>query len=360
MLQRLSLISLVLLVGLGLFFLALGGVFSTQAEVLSWSMLALVLGYTLDRLLGDPNSWHPIVGMGRLIGWGEHRFNHGSHRMLKGALYNGGLVVLTFGIVTWVVVRLSSHCYTGIDSFLDRWTSSAMRSLSFWLEVVGIFLMLSGTTLVREVREVFIALEESLEAGRRQVARIVGRDTASLDAQEVRTAGLETLSENLSDGVIAPLFWWMLLGLPGMVAYKMINTQDSMVGYKNARYRDYGCFSARLDDVVNYLPARLTAFLMLLSAGRLDLLPFVRHYGRKHASPNSGYPESALAGVLDCRFGGPHDYFGETVDKPYIGSTDRALTYEDMLVAVRLNRRSELLMVLLALLVRSALLLLAL
>ena len=145
---------------------------------------------------------------------------------------------------------------------------------------------------------VFEAVDRSLEEGRKQVARIVGRDTSELSAQEVRTAALETLAENLSDGVIAPLFWYILLGVPGMLAYKMVNTLDSMIGYRNERYRDFGCFAARLDDVANYIPARLTAFLMILAfprGGFWNLLKFVGMYGNQHASPNSGYPEAALA-----------------------------------------------------------------
>ena len=191
---------------------------------------------------------------------------------------------------------------------------------------------------------VFEAVDRSLEEGRKQVARIVGRDTSELSAQEVRTAALETLAENLSDGVIAPLFWYMLLGVPGMLAYKMVNTLDSMIGYRNERYRDFGCFAARLDDVANYIPARLTAFLMILAfprGGFWNLLRFVGMYGNQHASPNSGYPEAALAGILNCRFGGPHHYFGEEVWKPYIGSNDRLLTTEDMKMAVSVNCRAE-------------------
>ena len=132
-----------------------------------------------------------------------------------------------------------------------------------------------------------------------------------------------------------------------MLAYKMVNTLDSMIGYRNERYRRFGCFAARLDDVANYIPARLTAFLMVLVAGRLSLLAFVARYGKQHASPNSGYPEAALAGILNCRFGGPHDYFGEEVWKPYIGITPRMLTTEDMRPAIRINRRTEVLMILL-------------
>jgi adenosylcobinamide-phosphate synthase len=178
------------------------------------------------------------------------------------------------------------------------------------------------------------------------VARIVGRDTSELSPQEIRTAALETLAENLNDGVIAPLFWLVLLGVPGMLAYKMINTLDSMIGYRNERYLDFGRFAARLDDVAGWIPARLTAFLMLLVAGRLGKLGWVRKNGRKHLSPNSGHPEAALAAILDCRFGGPHNYFGQEVWKPYIGDNDRPLTTADMQRAVRVNQWAETVMVL--------------
>ena len=228
------------------------------------------------------------------------------------------------------------------------------------------------------MRQVFLAVDRSLEEGKAQVARIVGRDTSQLSAQEVRTAALETLAENLSDGVIAPLFWLALLGVPGMLAYKMVNTLDSMIGYRTERYKDFGCWAAHIDDVANYIPARLTALLMILSSSlftshsslftshsslftshsslltshsslftsHFSLLTFVRKYGRCHASPNSGYPEAALAGILDCRFGGPHYYFGQLFDKPYIGTNDRPLTTADMKKAVRVNRTAEVLMVL--------------
>lgn len=211
-----------------------------------------------------------------------------------------------------------------------------------------IFYCLAGTTLIREVRMVFRAVDESLEAGRRQVARIVGRDTSELSAQEIRTAALETLAENLSDGVVAPLFWYALLGVPGMLAYKMVNTLDSMIGYKTERYRLFGRVAARIDDAANYIPARITAFLMVLVSGKPRRMSFVMHYGPEHASPNSGYPEAALAGILDCRFGGPHNYFGEYFHKPYIGERHRDFVYADVRRSIAVNRRVETISVILA------------
>lgn len=295
-------------------------------------LIPLAGGFLLDKILGDP-LWlpHPVVGFGKLILRCERRGNQGAHRRRNGAWTAIGLVVLTF---------LVSKGLLEVAALLHPWVKIA-------LSVVAVFYCLAGKTLIDEVRMVFEAADTSLEAGRKQVARIVGRDTSALTDQEVRTAALETLAENLSDGVIAPLFWYFLLGVPGMLAYKMVNTLDSMIGYRNARYKDFGCWAARMDDVANYLPARLTSLLMILVSGRWSLLKFVAHYGRMHASPNSGYPEAALAGILNCRFGGPHDYFGETVYKPFIGDNPRPLDSRDMRVAIRVNRGAELLMLLL-------------
>ena len=294
---------------------------------------SLLIGWLLDLLLGDP-SWlpHPVVGFGKMIAFGERHLNRGNHRKLKGAVMAVFLIALVFGVTCLI-------CYP-LTSFLSLLTS------------ILIFYCLACTTLIREVRQVFQAVDRSLDEGRRQVARIVGRDTSQLDAQEIRTAALETLAENLSDGVIAPLFWWAVAGVPGMVAYKMVNTLDSMIGYRTARYKDFGCWAARIDDIANFIPARLTALLMILPSLvrlRFSLFAFVWKYGRCHASPNSGYPEAALAGVLDCRFGGPHYYFGELFDKPYIGENPRPLTTADMRKAVGINRTAEVIAIILIL-----------
>ena len=304
------------------------------------NIIALLLAWVLDLLVGDPPGLpHLIVGYGKCISIFEKRLNRGANRKFAGA-------VVALGLIAGVFVL----------SFL------LLRALSPWpvvkiaVETVLIFYCLAGTTLIREVKMVFEAVRRSVDDGRRQVGRIVGRDTANLSEHEIRTAALETLAENLSDGVVAPLFWFAVLGVPGMLAYKMVNTLDSMVGYKNERYKDFGCTAARVDDIANYIPARLTALLMVIAAGRPGLLKFVMRNGRKHASPNSGYPEAALAGVLDCRFGGPHDYFGETVYKPFIGENERELTDADVRTAVRINRLAEVLAVIFAVVVRGLIL----
>ena len=305
-------------------------------------LIAFLVGWLADLILGDP-AWlpHPVVGFGKLIAAGEKRWNQGDNRRRKG-------MWLALGLVTGVFL-LTLALQIGL------WYLSAalhIGHLLFYVFVgVMVFFCLAGTTLIREVREVFRAVDRSLEEGRKQVARIVGRDTSELSAQEVRTAALETLAENLNDGVIAPLFWLALLGVPGMVAYKMVNTLDSMIGYRNERYIEFGRFAAKMDDAAGWIPARITAFLMLLVAGRLRMLPFVRRYGPQHLSPNSGWPEAALAAILDCRFGGPHNYFGEEVVKPYIGENDRPLTTADMERAVLVNRLVEFFMVLLLLII---------
>ena len=322
------------------------------------SLLSLLLGWALDLRFGDPARLpHPVVGIGRAIAFCEHRLNKGRLRRLKGAAVAVGLI-LSVGLLTWAL-------------------GSCAAAAGPWAQVlfgaIVVFYCLAGTTLISEVKAVFEAADRSVDEGRRQVARIVGRDTVELSPQEVRTAALETLAENLSDGVVAPLFWLLLLGLPGMMAYKTVNTLDSMIGYRTERYRRFGCWAARIDDVANYVPARLTALLMLLgekliATGRQlaaatgkaggstgaapafslrAALKFLRRYGRQHASPNSGYPEAALACILDCRFGGPHNYFGQRFDKPFIGHNDRPLTTADMRRAVAVNRLAEVLMVLL-------------
>lgn len=307
--------------------------------------IALLIGWILDVVFGDPVRLpHPVVWFGRMIAFGEKRLNRGQHRKMKGALLAVGLIALVF-CATWAIRKSCLMFHVSCLMLFDA---------------IVVFYCLAGTTLIREVRNVFLALDRSLEEGRAQVARIVGRDTSELSAQEVRTAALETLAENLSDGVIAPLFWLAILGTPGMLAYKMVNTLDSMIGYHTERYLDFGCWAAHIDDIANYIPARLTALLMIIfTSSPFHHFTFIRKYGRNHASPNSGYPEAALASILDCQFGGSHKYFGEVFYKPFIGENDRELSTADMKTAVRVNRTAEVIMVIIVLAESVAILLLS-
>ncbi|RUT79784.1 adenosylcobinamide-phosphate synthase CbiB [Ancylomarina longa] len=280
-------------------------------EQIKLIILPLVFGYILDLLLGDPRKLpHPIVGFGNTIAFFDEKLNKGKHQLLRGAILAISLAVFTF--------------------FLFQITVNELREFNEIVYVlfvsVFVFYGLANKSLLQEGFEVFHQLElNGLDAGRKRLSWIVGRDTSGLSENEIRLAVFETLSENLSDGVIAPLFYYAIAGIPGMMCYKMINTMDSMIGYKNPRYILFGRIAARMDDVANYIPSRLTAVLMVLVSFSYRALLFVFKFGRAHNSPNAGYPEAALAGILNCRFGGTHNYGGKSVYKPYIGAVDRII-----------------------------------
>lgn len=299
---------------------------------ISVHIIALATGFLLDKLLGDP-LWlpHPVVWFGRAVAFCDKKSNKGSKQILRGALVTILLVLFVFAFFF----------------FLIRYAYSFNLYVGLAIESFFVFYGIAGTTLIREGKAVFKKLEESLDAGRKQVSRIVGRDTSELSHNQVGAATLETMAENLNDGVISPLFWYAIAGIPGLMTYKMINTLDSMIGYKNEKYLKFGKFAARLDDATNYIPARLTALLMVVASGSLRAARFVVKYGKAHSSPNAGYPEAALAGILDVRFGGTYSYFGKKVDKPFIGENHRSFTVRDLLLAVRVNRIAESLMMIL-------------
>lgn len=296
-------------------------------------LIPLVAGYVLDLLLGDPRRLpHPVVLFGNLIGWIERKWNKGRCRFLKGGVvavvYPLGVLVAGWG-VAWCAQAVGVWC-------------------SVLVATVFVFYGLANRSLIQEGGEVIRALrEQGLEAGRKRLSWIVGRDTSELTPKEIYTAVLETMAENLSDGVVAPLFYYAIGGFPAMMAYKMVNTLDSMIGYRDERFRQFGCCAARLDDALNYFPARLTALFMAVVAYRRGLFRFILRNCYMHASPNSGFPESAMAGILDCRFGGAHVYHGLLVEKPYIGDNDREVGYADYLKAVQVNQRVTLLAVVL-------------
>lgn len=292
----------------------------------------LVLGYILDLVIGDPDNWpHPVRVFGNAIAAGDKLLNKNSFRFVKGMLLVICLCLLTFSFFYFTnKILLTIH----------PWLFIAVNSIWVWYG-------LANNALITEGRNVFLVLEkQGLEAGRKQLARIVGRNTSQLSAQQIRIAVFETMSENLSDGVIAPLFFYAIGGVPAMMVYKMINTMDSMIGYRSEKYEQFGKFAARLDDVVNFIPARITAFLIVLVTGSYRSFQFIVKYGSRHKSPNAGYPESALAGILNCRFGGPNVYHGVLVDKPFIGENDRDVEPAEIRKVILVNHKTCFLMIL--------------
>lgn len=294
-------------------------------------IIPLVAGYLLDLLLGDPDGWpHPVRLFGWMIAKGEAGLNTGKAIFLRGMMMSLILcsaTFLCFWYLSGLLWRLHPLFYYIISSLL-------------------VFYGLANRQLIKEGRQVFTALDDKgTEAGRLQLSRIVGRDTSALDPGQIRVAVMETLSENLSDGVIAPLFYYALAGVPGMMTYKLINTLDSMIGYRNQRYEQFGKFAARLDDVANFIPSRLTALLMVLVTVSRRGMHFIIQYGHRHKSPNAGYPEAALAGILDARFGGANVYHGVVVTKPFIGINPRDLLPEEIKKVSGINHKVCLLMV---------------
>jgi adenosylcobinamide-phosphate synthase len=291
----------------------------------------LFFGYILDLVIGDPDNWpHPVRVFGNAIAAGDKFLNKNSFRFLKGMLLVISLCLLAFFFF---------HYTNKILLTIDTWLFMAVNSIWVWYG-------LANNALITEGRNVFLVLDkEGLEAGRKQLARIVGRNTSQLSTQQIRIAVFETMSENLSDGVIAPLFFYAIGGVPAMMVYKIINTMDSMIGYRSEKYEQFGKFAARLDDVGNFIPARITAFLMVLITASYRGFQFIFKYGNLHKSPNAGYPESALAGILDCRFGGPNVYHGVLVDKPFIGKNDRIIGSGEIRKVAWINQKVCFLMV---------------
>jgi adenosylcobinamide-phosphate synthase len=261
--------------------------------------LVLAIALVLDALLGEPDVvWsrvpHPAVVMGRLIGWTDKRFNTGTGRRTKGTLVMSGLGLgaLAFG--------------------------ATLASLGGFFEILITAILLAHRSLIDHVRAVADGLRLGLVEGRRAVAMIVGRDTQMLDEPGIARAAIESAAENFSDGVVAPAFWFLIGGLPGLLLYKVTNTADSMIGYRTSRHLEFGWAAARFDDVLNWIPARLSAALIAISHGRFDIAGAVRRDARLHRSPNAGWPEAAMARVLNIALSGPRSYEGTMRDFPFV------------------------------------------
>lgn len=275
----------------------------------------LVGALLLDAVIGDP-AWlyrrvpHPVALIGGAV-LGLERILYGEERgrRTRGVI----LVILVAGGATLAGIAIA-------------WALRATGS--YWAliaEAVIAGTLIAGRDLIGRVAAVADGLESGMEQGHAAVRHIVGRDPETLDAPGVARAAIESAAENLSDAVVAPALWYLLLGLPGLLAYKAVNTLDSMVGYRNDRYRDFGWAAARLDDVANLVPARLTAFLFVLTAffvpgaSARNAFATARRDARRHISPNAGWPEAAAAGALGLRLGGPRAYGGERTDDPWLG-----------------------------------------
>lgn len=308
----------------------LGWMLGAEAPLTAMAILALALA--LDALLGESlfrRVPHPVALIGRAVAALEARMN--SRGLDEGALRLRG--ALAMAIIVGGAIALGLVLVRVL----------AAIPLSWLLEAVIVSALLAARSLYDHVRDVAAALERGgLAAGRTAVAHIVGRDPAALDQHGVSRAAIESLAENFSDGVVAPAFWYALFGLPGLLAYKAINTLDSMIGHKTPRYLHFGMVAARLDDWANLIPARLSGLLIVLAAGRRAEAAFnsMLSDARRHRSPNAGWPEAAMAGALGIRFGGPRAYDGEIVDLPWMGDGRSQLTRADIDAGLQLYHRT--------------------
>ena len=309
------------------------------SDLLTSPFALLGFAIMLDMLVGEPNwLWsrlpHPVVLFGKAISALEHQFNHcgftGKMRRFLGIIAISlwvGLAIL-IGLVTLYLL-----------AFLPP-------ALGFITEMILVAILLAGRSLYDHIQAVMTCLkDQDISAARYAVSMIVGRDTTRLDKSDIARAAIETGAENLSDGIIAPTFWYLIGGVPGILAYKMINTADSMVGYKSARYYAFGWGAAMVDDIVNLLPARLTGLLIILCAffeGKAQgAVKIMQQDASAHASPNAGYPEAAMAGALAIRLGGARSYRGSELALPAMNETGRdQLDWQDIDSALRLIWRS--------------------
>ncbi|MBW7963143.1 adenosylcobinamide-phosphate synthase CbiB [Bradyrhizobium sp. BR 10261] len=297
---------------------------------------AMVVAIAVDALLGWP-SWlfarigHPVTWLGRLIaavdaGW-NREFDPPALRRAVGV--GGALAVIVLALVLgWVLQSLLPSGWIGFALVgILAWPLVALRSLHDHVAAVAKPL-----------------LTGDIAAARDAVSRIVGRDPAALDEAGIARAAIESLAENASDGIVAPVFWGALLGLPGILGYKAINTLDSMIGHRSERHEAFGWAAARIDDVANFIPARLTGFLfVLLAPRRSEALSCMTRDARRHRSPNAGWPEAAMAGALGVRLSGPRIYHGKTTDEPWLNGGARDPLAADINVGLAIYRRAMLL-----------------
>ena len=315
------------------------------------SLAVLCIGFILDFTLGDPHSlWHPVQGIGSLI--------TGTEKVLRKVFPDKKRPLQIAGLLLVIFVVSVSVLLAG----LLLWIAERIHpALGFGLSCILCWQMLAAKSLKTESMKVYTALEkEGLETGRRAVSMIVGRDTKSLSEEGVIKAAVETVAENTSDGVTAPLFYMMLAGPLGGVFYKAINTMDSMVGYRNEKYRWLGTCAARLDDIANFIPARISALFMTAAAFVLGFdgkgaWKIYRRDRHNHKSPNAAQTEAVMAGALQVQLAGDAWYFGELYKKPTIGDPIRPVKREDIPAACRLEYGAVILQFLVMAAIKAAL-----
>jgi len=300
-------------------------------------IIILATALILDFILGDPQiGFHPIIAVGKLIKYLERRLLKDNHTEVRKKM-SGLILVLIISILVLALSYLAIFYSFKINMFFGNAISAVI-----------LYFMFCNGSMISHARKIMAAINnKDLEKSRIEVGKIVGRDTRSLSFTGLIRATLESLAENTSDGLIGPLFFYLLGGVPAAFLYKAVNTLDSTVGYRNQKYKDFGFFSAKFDDILNYLPARITAlisgFLSFSAGGRMtDTFRTIKKYSSRHASPNSGFPESAFAGALGLRFGGINYYFGHPKKTPYIGEKKKDFDADDIKRGLRLSICSSL------------------
>lgn len=266
----------------------------------------LLIAIILDAIFGEPDwIWkripHPIEITGNCIRWFDDTLNAGSFQKAKGFVVTG-ILVLGAGILGWLLSKLPDF---GL------------------IEIIIVSILLAHKSLVQHVMNVAVALAQDITLGRLEVAKIVGRTTDHLQPSDVSRAAIESAAENFSDGVIAPALWYLVFGLPGILIYKTINTADSMIGYKTEKHGEFGYAAAKLDDILNWIPARFTSLIICLTHKPRASFNIVLDDAGLHRSPNAGWPEAAMAAVLGISLAGPRSYDGQKVDYPYVNAQGR-------------------------------------
>lgn len=290
---------------------------------------AFLSGFLLDQIVGDPRGWpHPVIGMGKVISWVEKKFNCGTRqsRRLNGALLTLSLVGGSFIITAAIIIGAT---------WIHPWLGKMLEILLLSSTLAGKSLLEAGKTVLKPLQQ------GNLPEAREKLGWFVSRDTRNLSEAEIARGSVETLAENFVDGILSPLFYMAIGGAPLAMAFKAVSTLDSMIGYKNERYQDFGWFAARTDDWANYIPARLSVILLLL-AGGMKKLAVRRAYqiwkrdAKAHPSPNGGNPESVVAGLLGVRLGGINVYYGETHYRAEMGDSMHELTWRDIMACEQL------------------------